>query len=167
MSCRGVHFALTEEEIARLRSFADDKERLCHLMEVIETQYFSGDRRFVGESDKAWDAMHRVLTDGSLDPDGGQYPLNRTVLGGESLYAAADYILSLKTPQEVRDIAAALLAITEADFRQRYFAIDVESYAVSLSEDDLEYTWEWFQDVRDFYTRAASAGRHVLFTVDQ
>lgn len=167
MSCLGVHFALTEEEAAHLRSLADEQERLSHLQEVIEERYLSQEKEFAAESDKSWDAMHRAFADGQLSWDGGDYPLNHTVLAGELLYTDSDYIMSLKTPEQVRDIAAALSGITEADFRRRYDAIDAESYGVPLSDEDFRYTWEWFQRVRDLYARAAQAGRFVLFTADQ
>jgi hypothetical protein len=75
--------------------------------------------------------------------------------------------MSLKTPKQVRDIAAALPSITEEDFRRRYFAIDAKSYGVPLSDEDFRYTWDWFQGVRDLYSRAAQEGRCVLFTADQ
>ena len=167
MSCLGVHFALTEKEAAQLRSIRDEEARLDHLHEVIEETYFSDYPDLKAESDKAWDAMHRALADGQLSWDGGQYPLNHTVLGGELLYTDSDYIMSLKTPQQVRDIAAALPAITEEEFRRRYFAIDAGSYGSPLSEEDFHYTWDWFQSVRDLYLRAAKEGRSVLFTADQ
>lgn len=35
------------------------------------------------------------------------------------------------------------------------------------SEEDFEYTWEWFQGVVGFYQRAAKAENYVLFTADQ
>jgi hypothetical protein len=167
MSCLGVHFALTEKEVAHLRSLDDEQDRLEHLQEVIEEQYLNDDKPFAAESDKAWDAMHRALADGEMSWDGGDYPLNHTVLAGELLYTESDYIMSLKTPQQVRDIAAALAAITEADFRRRYDAIDPKSYGSPLSDEDFRYTWDGFQGVRDLYTRAAHAGRYVLFTADQ
>jgi len=167
MSCLGVHFALTEKEAEHLRSLGDEQERLSHLQEVIEEQYFSGEKQFAAESDKSWDAMHRALADGHLSWDGGTYPLNHTVLAGELLYTDSDYIMSLKTPQQVRDIAAALSAVTEPEFRRRYFAIDARTYGTPLSEEDFEYTWEWFQGVRDLYVRAGQVGRFVLFTADQ
>ncbi|MBA4150068.1 MAG: YfbM family protein [Verrucomicrobia bacterium] len=167
MSCLGVHFALTEKEAAHLRSLTDEQARLEHVQEVIEPAYFEQHPDFKAESDKSWDAMHRALADGEISWDGGEYPLNHTVLAGELLYTASDYIVSLKTPQQVRDIAAALLAITETGFRQRYFGIDPDSYGLPLSEEDFGYTWEWFQGVRDLYTRAGKEGRFVLFTADQ
>lgn len=167
MSCLGVHFALTEKEVAHLRSLDDEQARLEHLQEVIEEDYLGGEKQFAAESDKSWDAMHRALSDGELTWDGGEYPLNHTVLAGESFYSDTDYIMSLKSPQQVRDIAAALPAMTEADFRRRYFAIDAQSYGCPLTEDDFGYTWDSFQEVREFYTRAAEEGRFVLFTADQ
>ena len=167
MSCLGVHFALTEKEVAHLRSLADDQARLDHLQEVIEEHYLNDEKRFAAENDKAWDAMHRVLADGQLSWDGGSYPLNHTVLAGELLYTDSDYIMSLKTPKQVRDIAAALPGIMEAEFQRRYSAIDAKSYGCPLTDEDFRYTWDWFQGVRDLYTRAARERRFVLFTAGQ
>jgi hypothetical protein len=167
MSCLGVHFALTEKEANHLRSLTDEQERLEHLQEVIEEQFLGDEKEFAAENDKAWDAMHRVLADGKLSWDGGVYPLNHTVLAGELLYTDSDYIMSLKSPPQVCDIAAALPAITEAEFRRRYFTIDAKNYGCPLTEEDFDYTWHWFQEVRDLYIRAAKAGRFVLFTADQ
>jgi hypothetical protein len=167
MSCLGVHFALTEKEVAYLRSLGDEQDRLAHLQEVIEDQYLTREKQFAAESDKSWDAMHRTLSDGEMSWDGGEYPLNHVVLAGELLYTDSDYIMSLKTPEQVRDIAAALSGITESDFRRRYDAINPNSYGFPLTDEDFSYTWDWFQGVRDLYTRAAQAGRFVLFTADQ
>jgi hypothetical protein len=75
--------------------------------------------------------------------------------------------MSLKTPEQVRDIASALATIDEAEFRRRYFQIDAKSYGFPLSDEDFGYTWDWFQGVRDLYERAAKDGRFVLFTADQ
>ena len=112
--------------------------------------------------------MHRTLADGQLSWDGGEYPLeSRRSCRRVALHRVRDYIISLKTPQQVRDIAAALPAITEAEFRRRYFAIDADSYGCPLTEEDFGYTWEYFQSVRELYQRAATEGRFVLFTADQ
>lgn len=63
MGCLGVHFAITEDEVARLRSL-DEDALLEHLTEVLEETYFEEDPELLAESDKAWDAMHRALADG-------------------------------------------------------------------------------------------------------
>jgi hypothetical protein len=167
MACLGVHFALTDDEVDELLAMANEQDRLSHLQDVIEETYFDQHPDFTAESDKAWDAMHRALTDGHLTWKGGSYPLNHTVLAGRALYTGGDYIMSLKEPAQVRDVSAALASITEEEFRRRYFGIDAESYGFPLSEDDFRYTWEWFQGVRAFYARAAKEGRYVLFTADQ
>ena len=166
MSCLGVHFALSEEEVANLRSKPDNESRLEYLQEEVEETYFEKHPDLLAENDKSWDAMHRTLTDGKLSWDNGKYPLNHVIMGGEPLYSDDDYIISLKTPKQVQDIAAALPSVTEAEFRKRYFAID-ESYGFPLSEEDFGYTWENFQSVRELFLRAASKNRYVLFTADQ
>lgn len=167
MSNIGIHFALTKQEVAHLRSFPDDKSRLDYLENVIEEKYLEPEKpEFAVDSDKAWDAMHRALTDGQFSWDGGEYPLNQVILTGELLYSKGDYIVSLKTAKAVRDIAATLPAITKAMFRRRYFAIDPSSHRFPVEDEYCDYTWEYFKAVRKFYLRAAKAKRLVLFTVD-
>src|SRR5262249_29548503 len=151
----------------KLRSLRDEQARLEHLQEVIEPHYFEEQPELIAECDKSWDAMHRALADGQLSWDGGEYPLNHVVLGGEPLYTDSDYIMSLKSPKQVRDIAAALPSITEAEFRKRYLSIDADSYGFPLTDEDFCYTWEWFQGVRELFRRASANGRSVLFTADQ
>jgi hypothetical protein len=75
--------------------------------------------------------------------------------------------MSLKTPEQVVAISAALESLTEAEFRRRYDQIDSESYDGELDDEDFEYTWGWFQGVRHLYSRAAAEQRYVLFTADQ
>jgi hypothetical protein len=167
MSCLGVHFALTEDEAKSLCAIEDEQERLSYIVEDLEDRYLAEPATYAAQSDKAWDAMHRTLADGYLNWDGGQYPLNHVVLAGELLYTADDYIMSLKNPAQVRDIAAALEGMTENDFRERYNRIPASNYDAELGDADFAYTWSWFQHVRELYRRAAAEGRPVLFTADQ
>lgn len=162
----GVFFALTSEELQALEACTSDEERRDLLSSEIEPRYFENERLFMAETDKAWEAIHRVLADGELEPDAGPYPLNHVVLGGRQLYSDADYIISLKTAAQVAEIARTLEAIDEAEFRRRYGALDASAY-LEKSEEDLEYSVEWFDVTRDFYRRAAASGRPVVFTADQ
>lgn len=50
--------------------------------------------------------------------------------------------------------------------RQQYDSLDPDSVG-TLPEDDWEYTWGYFEDLVQFFRKAAKAGRHVVFTVDQ
>lgn len=167
MGCRGVHFALSGAEVEHLRSLPSERDRLDYVTEDLEVAYFSEREEYLAESDKSWDAMHRALADGELTWDGGEYPLNHAVLAGELLYTEPDYIMSLKSPEQVHDIATALLAVDEAEFRRRYFAIDPEGYGCPVDDQDFAYTWDWFQNVRRLYTKAAAENRFILFTADQ
>jgi hypothetical protein len=167
MGCRGVHFALDAKTADKLKGFASDRDRLEYVLSELETEFFENQREWLAETDVTWDAIHRALTDGSLAWDHGKYPLNHVILGSESLYADDDYIMSLKTPSQVRDIAAALKALPESSFRSAFFAIDAEDYGFPVTEDEYRGTWPWFQGLRELYNRAAEAGRYVLFTADQ
>ena len=108
-----------------------------------------------------------TLADGELTWEGGDYPLNHTVLAGKLLYTGDDYIMSLKTPAQVKDVAAVLAGLDEVEFRRRYARIDIASYDGQVGDEDFGYTWDRFQDERRLYQRAAAEDRHVLFTADQ
>lgn len=167
MSCLGVHFALSDEDVVSLFATASDVERLEYLQEGFEHRYFQDPASYMAQSDKAWDAMHRLLAGGPLACEGGSYPLSHVVMGGKPIYFQDDDIMSLKTPAQVADIASALRTLSEDQFRSRYRAIDAADYGFDLTDEDLAYTWEWFQEVRSLFERAASEDRHVLFTADQ
>ncbi len=167
MGCLGVHLALTADEVAKLKSFDDDEERLDYFQSELEELYFSEREDLKAETDKSWDAMHRVLGDGELSYTSGPYPLRLAVIGGEPIYGEEDYIMSLKTPAEVKDIAVALTAISKEDFRRRYDEMDAKAYGFPKSDEDFEYTWEWFGGVVELCQKAAAQGRYVLFSASQ
>jgi hypothetical protein len=163
MACRGVYFALTADESKQLLA-AEDNEAVLASLESIARK---GDEAWLQTTDKCWDAMHRALSNGTLYYDEGEYPLNHAVLGGEHLYDGDDYIVSYVPPKEVKDVAAALEPLTEQEFRRRYDAIDPDDYDGEHGEVDFQATWEHLRFVRDLYRKAASAGRAVVFKVDQ
>src|SRR5690606_19344710 len=115
------------------------------------------------ESDKAWDAMHRALTDGELEYGNGPEPLNHCVLGPRQLHEGDDYIVSLVLPEEVRAVASALTAIDVAAFRERYTRLVPKDYAPEYGDEDREYTCANYEDVRALYLRAAEQGLAVVF----
>lgn len=106
-----------------------------------------------------------MLSDGSLSFDAGVYPQNHAVLGGQQLSDDPEEIMSLKSSDQVRDIALALRAFDQAEFRRRYALLDEEDYGREFSEEEADGVWEYFEHMRDFYQRAAASGRPVLFTV--
>lgn len=166
MACRGVHFSLDEATVLALKAITGDQERHLFLNDQIESPYFENHPAWLAQTDKAWDWIHRVLTDGELDWDNGTYPLNHVVMGGESLYAGREFVMSLKTPKVVSDAASELEQITEAGFRDRFFQLD-QFEIEHTYEEDCDYSWGWFVRLREFWLRAADSRRFVLFTVDQ
>jgi len=164
MGARGVHFAVTSEQLARLLAASDDDG----LMEVIEQIEDAWDKDYLAESDKAWEAIHRCLTDGSLLYESGEYPLNHVICGGRQLHQGEEYTVSLVMPEQVRDVSAAIDPLTEQWMRERYFSLlKPDSYDGKIGDEDFQYTWTWFENVRDLYRKAAAGGRAVIFTVDQ
>ena len=164
MACRGVLFAIDDETVKRLVAAVGDDDAVIQVAGEIEDRWEAG---YVAETDKSWDAMHRALSDGSLDYDAGEYPLNRCILGGQQLHSGEEWIVALVTRAEVPEVAAALDLIDEPAFRARYFGFVPKDYAPEYGEQDFEYTWDNFEDVAELYANAAAAGRAVLFTVSQ
>jgi len=163
MGCRGVYFALTADEEKRLLSAGSDEAVLEIIQEEIEERW---DEKWAEETDKSWDAMHRCLTDGTLSFEPVS-ALHQCVLGGKQLYGDDDYIVSFLTAEETRAVAAAIRDIDQGWMREKYFRIDPEDYEFPTTEEDFDYTWEYFQSVKRFFQKAAKAGRAVIFTVDQ
>ncbi|MEQ9576064.1 MAG: DUF1877 family protein [Rhodospirillales bacterium] len=158
MTARGVHFAITAEQRAGLESQSDDQERICYVQEVIENAW---DHEYLEETDKAWDAIHRCLSEWppdtphfypvspehgayALPEDHGTYPLKLAVLGGKRLQESEyGYFIRLIEPNEVIDLVPALKAINEGNLRTRYFKHCKGAWP-EYGEEDFEYTWEYF-----------------------
>ena len=163
MSCRGVHFAITDEDLGLLLAAQSDREVRERIADGIEERW---DEDWLIQTDKAWDAIHRCLTDGKLEYENGEYPLRLCILGGKQLYNGDDYVVSLKEPRQCADLAEALAEADEGWLRKRYFAIRAEDYGHDLTEEDFGYTFAWFSGLASFYRKAANAKRSVVFTVD-
>jgi hypothetical protein len=163
MGCLGVHFAVDTATVTRLLA-ADDDEDIAAIIEEIEESW---DETPHFETDKAWDALHRCLTDGTLDLVGGSFPLSHAVLGGAQLYEGDDYVVALVSAEQVPAVAAALAPIDEAWLRERYETLRISDYQSFCSDDDFAYTWANFQGLGEFFQAAADAGHSVIFTVDQ
>ncbi len=167
MAGRGVLFALDELTAYKLLKLSP-QQRVDLIQNELEEEFFEHQPKYLAETDKAWDAIHRSLTDGRLDWDNGQYPLNHLILGGDTLCGTEetdDYIIILKNPQQVKDISTALQKFDKEQFTQGYAQIDIEDYEYHLGFEDLEYSYKWFCSIQDFWQSAAEENRYVIFTV--
>ena len=113
MSCLGVHFALTEEQVKHLLSVRSGQEVLTIVKDEIERQW---DEEWLLETGQAWDAIHRCLTDGGLMVKEAS-PLSKCILGGRQLYHGDDYIISFLNPTEASEVYQAIAEISEEWFR--------------------------------------------------
>jgi hypothetical protein len=155
----GVHFAVTAEQEKRLLEADGDDDAVSEIIGDIEEDW--EDDALKVDTDKAWDAIHRCLTDGTLDPDGGSYPLKLAVVGGRHLHDEM-YVVHVG-PEQVRDVAAALLELDEAWLRGRFGGFD-DDYAGAADDKDFGYTLDGLVCLQGFFERAAAAGRAVIFT---
>jgi hypothetical protein len=157
----GVYFAIDAHTAERLLAAADD-EAVAALVEEIEEEIAGVEHC---DTDKAWDAIHRSLTDGYLGYDNGTYPLNAVILGGRHLYEGDDHIVTLLGPEQVREAATAATGVDREAFKAGYDQIDVADYGPEFGDEDLAYTWSSFAELVAFLQRAAAADAHVIFTV--
>ena len=164
MACRGVHFAIQPEIVDKLLRAESDEDLIDIVTEDIEETW---DKDWLHQSDKAWDAIHRCLTDGHLGFNNGPYPLRAIVLGGTQLYQGDDWIISLVEPSQVGIVAEALTKVDKNFLKRGYEHIDASDYEGELGTEDWEYTWSWFDGLSALFSKAAAASRGVVFTVDQ
>lgn len=162
MACRGVFFALSAADEKKVLDAVSDEALIEVIQEDIEERW---DTHWIAEVDKAWDAMHRCLGDGTLSS--GPTPLSKCVLGGRQLHEGSDYIVSYLSAADVKTVAAALAGIDKEWFGRRYDTLEDTDYEGPIGSDDYEYTWENFTGTRDLFVKASHDGRAMLFTVDQ
>jgi hypothetical protein len=176
MACRGWFCSLDESEATDLLRARDAAEFLNDLYGRI-----NGDR--IVPVDKSWDAMHRCLCGGWLDDVHGESALRSFVLGGQQLVTQSDYIVSFVPASQVPSIANRASTVTKDWFMRVYFDLSriphrpqgifgffrpaPRRYEGPIGETDFEYTWSYFEEVREFYARAAASGYATAFCVDQ
>ena len=105
--------------------------------------------------------LHRVLCDGSLEPDAGEYPLNHAVLGGRVLGHEPGFAVVVKRPDMSPHIAEGLAQVkpetVEAAFQQMHES-DPEQVADTTSSDVAVLLTE----LTRFFQAAATAGDAVI-----
>jgi hypothetical protein len=112
----------------------------------------------------SWDAIHRCLTEGELDPAAGDFPLSHAVLGGKQLHKGDDYAAVLVRPDMTRFIADALGEIDEDDFRKKFFSLSPASYKQRIGEKEFIEVWLALQNLKVFFDAAAENLEAVVFT---
>jgi hypothetical protein len=159
----GMHFAISYEQAMKLLKCKSDEELVEMVQEEIE-EVSTEENSF--QTDKAWDPIHRCLSNGTLDVRQGTRPLNLAVFGGNILNQEAGTFVVLLTPTEVQQVAGALDQVTEDWMKKKYFDQKFPDYAGEKSQEDWEYTWGSFDGLPAFFANAAARKQHVVFTVE-
>jgi hypothetical protein len=161
------HFAITPQEARRFLRAAEQGDGPVHdlIEQLMEEQR---NQPLHVEMDKAWEPIHRCLTDdtdgGDLDFEASPYPLALCILGDQQLLKEGHRTAALLTPEQVADVAAALAKITEHWLRARFFALPDNQFH-EIDEDNFGWTWAYFQDLPPLFVRALALGRAVLCTI--
>ena len=160
----GSYIVLTREDAKELSAQQDDAsvravaERLRKSPKHIEAD-------LVLNCGTLWDPLHRSLTDGSLDRDSGDFPVDHAVLGGKRLHQGDDFEAILIRPDIVPHVAAGLHDLKRAEFTERYMALDPELYGKQPTEAEADETWAMLKLIRQLFEDAGNEHAAVLFTV--
>ena len=170
LSGQGYHLALNDEQANRLLSCRNELDAVDYAIQVLEGLWADRNTKHIGGGYKDWNALLLCLTDGTYDPRGGTYPLNKCFFGAR-LLAQGGSIVNLVMPAEVRDVAEVLDNIDRRAFRERYMRLPPNKFfnhRDSWAKDD-HYAYELFinlNKLKKFYRTAAAEGRAVIFYTD-
>lgn len=107
--------------------------------------------------DHQWHILHFLLTG---QAEGGDFPAHFICNGGEEVGSDTGYgAPRLFTNEQVRDIAAHLTAITEADLRERYIASEIERQEIYWKVPDTRE--EQREDADELADTLAEAARFI------
>lgn len=163
MAGRGSHIALGREHAKKLFTLKDDDSLRKFLDELWSSPEMKKSGRLLDSGTK-WDPIHRCLTEGELDPAGGDFPLNHAILGGKQLHKGSDYTAVLIRPDMTRFIANALEELDEADIRQKFFALGKGTYEGPIGEKEFTEVWLALKNLQVFFAAAAENLEAVVFT---
>jgi hypothetical protein len=160
---RGYHIALDREHAKRLFSLKEDQAILQFLEELKDSPEMKKSGRLL-DTGTTWDPIHRCLTEGELDPAGGDFPLNHAILGGKPLHRGPEHVAVLIRPDMTRFIADALAEVEEDDFRQKFMALNPASYQRPINEKEFMEVWLKMQDLKVFFEVSAENLEAIVFT---
>ncbi len=160
---RGFHIALAREHAKTLFGIKEDAALRSFLDELKARPDMKKSGRVL-EVGTLWDPIHRCLTEGELDPAGGDFPLNAAVLGGKRLHQGEDYAAVLIRPDMTRFIADALAELEEDDVRKKFFALKGGSYTQPIDEKHFMEMWLRVLDLKVFFEAATENMEAVVFT---
>ncbi len=166
MAGPGAHIILGREDAKQLFAQKGDAAVRSYAA-ALRTSRKLREAHLILECGQAWNPIHRCLTDGTLEPAGGEFPLNHCILGGRRLHQASDFEAVLIRPDIVPFIAESLHILKRTELHEKYFAINPEDYGKPISEPDFDTVWTSLMHIRQLFDDAAVDRSAVLFTVER
>ncbi|MDA1050335.1 MAG: DUF1877 family protein [Planctomycetota bacterium] len=160
----GSYIVLTREDAKEL--FAQENDvGVRAVAERLRKSQKHIDADLVLNCGTCWDPIHRSLTDGTLDRDTGDFPVDHAVLGGKRLHEGVGFEAILIRPDIVPHVAAGLHDLKRAEFTERYLALDPKTYGKQPTEAEGDEAWAMLKLIRQLFEDAGNEHAAVLFTV--
>ena len=155
----GIHVALSRDEAKQLFSRRDPDSLVQWLDEDLTPRVESLPHLRTED----WKMMHRLLSDGTLSADGGEYPLSHCFLGSRPLNAG-DREARLIRPDTVGHLAMALAELDAAQVAERLSGLPDE-YTGARDEAMAAEATSHIAALQQFFHNAATEQSAVLFVV--
>lgn len=166
MKGQGAHIILTRDDAKRVFGAPDDATVRKVVTELRNCKKHR-EAKLVLETGAAWDAIHRCLTEGTLDPAEGEFPINHAILGGKRLHRGADFEAIMVRPDIVPHVAEALHDQKRNDLHSRFMQLNPQDFGRDPTEREFDLTWNAMQQIRQLFEDAANERCAVLFTVER
>jgi len=164
LSGEGTYFLLTRNDAKELFGL-DGDDAVWRFVEKLRTSPQHRKDDLVLDCGTAWDPIHRVLTDGTLSHDAGEFPNDHCVLGGRHMHEEDDFEVIMVRPDVVSLVAESLLKVRSVEFSEKYMALDPEQYGQTPTETDGDAVWSMFKLIRQLFEDASVDHSAVLFVV--
>ncbi|QIK71293.1 DUF1877 family protein [Propioniciclava coleopterorum] len=157
----GLHFRLSDDQAAAVLAAAGDDDALMDAIALLEEDAGVYDRGC--ETDKAWDPIACAL---APEGDRDEWPARGVIGGARSLQTDDDALwVTHLDPAETTEVAHYLAGLSDGDFSAAYRAMPAELRNPEFGPDEEAYALGWLGPLRTFFSDAAGAGEHVVFTV--
>ena len=166
VSGKGAFIILTREDAKTLFAQTEDSD-IRRTVEALRQSPKHRDAGLVLECGTAWDPIHRCLTEGTLAPDAGEFPLDHCVLGGRRLHPGAEFEAVLVRPDIVPHVADGLHNLKREEFRSCFMNLDPSDFGRQPTEAEADEVWSTLKLVRQLYEDASSEHAAVVFTVER
>lgn len=166
MTGPGAHIILGREDAKQLFGLANDTA-IRDFVTALRKSRKHRESHLILDIGTTWNPIHRCLTDGTLEPEGGEFPLNHCILGGRRLHKGPGFEAALIRPDIVPHVAESLHHMKRQELHAKYFAIDSADYGQSLTEQEFDKVWLMMQQIRKLFEDASVDRCAVLFTVER